>query len=637
MNQFSLASRSSFALIVTAALLVGCGTSRPGGSSGSQATAPAAGAPATQLEAEGATPVTLPSGEIQALTVVNPNVPSGTRVISDTSANGGQAVALLSNGDSVRFTAPANLAAGQYTVRVQGKGDLYNGNPVVALRVNGTERGRVELSSRTYTAFTVGTFSLKPGDTLDVTFLNDAYDGSAATDRNAIIDYLSIDPADGTTDAPASAPAASIPGDAVSVKSFGARGDGQTDDSEALRRAAESGKSLYFPSGTYRVRRVISFSGLNGQTITGQNATLVQDANFTRDGDNAVLFIKNSRNVTVQNLNIIGNRTDSTSPNIDMEGVKITGSTNVKLHALSVTRAGTNGISVWDSTGTVIEDGSVSASTRHGIWVYRSTNTRVSGNTITGNGQPNNNTVGGIGLLATVGDGFTAENNVIRNSSDDGTKTEAVNNVVYRGNTVDVFGHDGIKVMPYSPAGVTTVSNARIENNTVSGFRAWVSSTSSEILVHSTIGGQVIGNTVIGSGGNFEDEDAIRVNAYGNGPRSRNIEVRNNTVRNVKTGLRLTSDNIQVTGNRIQAVGYAAVLEGTGLNLANNPELRGGSPITVLYNYGAQADMTGNSLFGNDLGIYAANSGNRGRIADNVFASSYRKQVSAGSGVTYIP
>ncbi|WP_216327571.1 right-handed parallel beta-helix repeat-containing protein [Deinococcus aestuarii] len=597
-----------------------------------------------QLEAERATTVSLPAGEVQALTVVDPGAPSGGHVVSDAAASGGQAVELLSNGNSVRFSVPAGLAAGSFTVRVQGRGDLYQGNPIVSLRVNGTEKGRVELNQATYSAFTVGNFDLKSGDTLDVIFVNDAY-GGGLNDRNAIIDYLIIDPTGTTTAAPTppttpSTPSptpVAIPGNAVDVKSFGARGDGQTDDTEALRRAAESGKSLFFPSGTYRVRRVISFKGLNGQTISGQNATLQTDGSFIRDGDNAVLFIKNSTGVTVQGLKIIGNRTNSTSPSVDIEGVRVANSTNVTLRALGVTRAPTNGISVFDSSGTVIENSSVSDSTRHGIWVYRSQNTRLSGNTITGNGQPNSNTVGGIGILATAGNGFTAENNVIRNMSDDGTKTEAVNNVVYRGNTVDVFGRDGIKVMPHTPSGVTEVRDVVIENNTISGFRAWVPYSSSNILVHSTLGGRVSGNTVNGSGGTADDEDGIRINAYGSYTRSRDIEVRDNTVRNVKTGVQLTSDNITVSGNRIQANGYAVLLQGVGLNLTNNPELRGGAGITVLYNYGAQADMTGNSLFGNDLAIYAANSGNRGRIAGNVFASTYRKQVAAGSGVSYTP
>ncbi|WP_102127664.1 right-handed parallel beta-helix repeat-containing protein [Deinococcus planocerae] len=626
MNQFSVASRSSFALLVTTALLVGCGTSRPGGSPGGSATPPAGTGATTQLEAEGATTVTLPQQEIQAMTVVNPGAPSGGKVISDAGASGGQAVKLLSNGNAVRFTVPSGLGAGRYTVRVQGRADLYQGGPVVSLRVNGTERGRVELSSATYAAFTAGTFDLKAGDTIDVTLVNDLYDGDGK-DRNAIIDYLMIDPAGTAT---TSSPAVAAPSGAVDVKSFGARGDGSTDDTDALRRAAASGKSLYFPSGTYRVRRVISFQNLNGQTITGQNATLKQDSNFTRDGDNAVLFLKNSSNVTIQGLTVIGNRTSSTPSSIDIDGVKVADSSSVTLRAMNVSRATTNGITVRDTNGLVIENTTVAQSNHHGIWIWRGRNTRLSGNTVNDSG---------IGILATAGDGFTAENNRISGTSDTGTKTEGVNNVVYRGNTVSNFGKDGIKVMPHTASGVTVIRNAVIENNTVSGFRGLTYDATSNILVHSTLGGRVVGNTVTGSGGTTgsPEEDGIRINAYGGYTRSRDIEVRNNTLRNVKTGLRLISDNITVTGNRVQAVGYAALLEGVGLSLTNNPEIRGGAGITVLYTTGAQGDVIGNSLFGNDLAIYAANSGNRGRISGNTFASTYRNRVVAGSGVSYTP
>jgi hypothetical protein len=50
---------------------------------------------------------------------------------------------------------------------------------------------------------------------------------------------------------------AGIPG---SVKDFGAVGDGSTDDTQAVQRAVDSGKGVYFPSGVYRISRTVTVS-----------------------------------------------------------------------------------------------------------------------------------------------------------------------------------------------------------------------------------------------------------------------------------------------------------------------------------------------------------------------------------------
>jgi len=56
--------------------------------------------------------------------------------------------------------------------------------------------------------------------------------------------------------------------DFVSVKDFGATGDGVTDDTTAIENAINSGTKIYFPSGTYIV---------DGLSISGDNKTFVGD------------------------------------------------------------------------------------------------------------------------------------------------------------------------------------------------------------------------------------------------------------------------------------------------------------------------------------------------------------------------
>ena len=59
--------------------------------------------------------------------------------------------------------------------------------------------------------------------------------------------------------------------DLLSVKSFGARGDGTTDDTATLNAALASGKSLYWPAGTYLVTGPLTITAC-GQRLYGAGA-----------------------------------------------------------------------------------------------------------------------------------------------------------------------------------------------------------------------------------------------------------------------------------------------------------------------------------------------------------------------------
>ena len=76
-----------------------------------------------------------------------------------------------------------------------------------------------------------------------------------------------------------------LPGMLDVKKDFGAKGDGITDDTEALQEALVSGKEIYIPAGTYRTTKTLGFvhsiyggkafdleGGLQGQALTGQSS-----------------------------------------------------------------------------------------------------------------------------------------------------------------------------------------------------------------------------------------------------------------------------------------------------------------------------------------------------------------------------
>jgi|GEM_PF-2504860 len=74
----------------------------------------------------------------------------------------------------------------------------------------------------------------------------------------------------------------------VSVKEFGAKGDGVTDDTTSIQNAAkyvsEYNMQLFFPAAEYLIGASISFSGLTAKTdyscsVSGDNATLIKMGN----------------------------------------------------------------------------------------------------------------------------------------------------------------------------------------------------------------------------------------------------------------------------------------------------------------------------------------------------------------------
>ena len=118
--------------------------------------------------------------------------------------------------------------------------------------------------------------------------------------------------------------------DVVSVKDFGAVGDGVTDDTIAIQAAIDSlaitGGALYFPFGEYKIARTIGTNDHWGLKITGSNVTLIGDgASLSRYNADIstyalaypLLFIgtpdsnvaAQTQNVKVIGLNFIGNNT----------------------------------------------------------------------------------------------------------------------------------------------------------------------------------------------------------------------------------------------------------------------------------------------------------------------------------------
>ena len=113
--------------------------------------------------------------------------------------------------------------------------------------------------------------------------------------------------------------------DTVSVKDFGAVGDGVTDDTTAIQNAINASSELYFPPGNYLVSaqinlkndfsivgepgaKIILANGVTPHVLRGNPCNNFVMQNMTIEGNglsgNSTVYISNSANVTIQNCKI---------------------------------------------------------------------------------------------------------------------------------------------------------------------------------------------------------------------------------------------------------------------------------------------------------------------------------------------
>lgn len=157
----------------------------------------------------------------------------------------------------------------------------------------------------------------------------------------------------------------------VSVKDFGATGDGVTNDAAAIQAALDSGADhIWVPDGNYKISTALTVN--SGTTIEGPGAA----ARITTTGTNKRLFVISGKtDVIIRGLFIEGNLTSQGNPTVDGadggDGVLIRNSQRVRVEGCTF-----KDIGLTTYTGSSC-----------GIDIYISTDVEIHGNIFTGTGK----------------------------------------------------------------------------------------------------------------------------------------------------------------------------------------------------------------------------------------------------------
>lgn len=148
-----------------------------------------------------------------------------------------------------------------------------------------------------------------------------------------------------------------MPAGALNVKNYGAKGDGVTDDTNAINAAVTAaynggGGTVWVPNGTYMIRTSAWGGGINMKSNTSlylaSGAVLKQIAN-SYDGS-YIVAVKDISNVTITGGTIIGDRHTHTGTSGEWGmGIDIEGSTNITISNITVQDCWGDGIYIGSS------------------------------------------------------------------------------------------------------------------------------------------------------------------------------------------------------------------------------------------------------------------------------------------------
>jgi len=323
----------------------------------------------------------------------------------------------------------------------------------------------------------------------------------------------------------------------ISVKDFGAKGDGVTDDTIAIQAAITSlqttGGCVCIPTGTYVVSNTITIPSKVSVTGSGTASTVIS-ATLAMTNLQDVFYANGSSFVSLSNLSILGNTNGTNGAG---SGIHLKSGSNNKVSNVYIentTQAGIRLEEQNDSSVTLCTlsfCGRTGYTDNHGIMVY----------SVAGSVVPNYS--------------VKITNNTIRSSFRKGITTYAPNASIYDllidGNTVTSSGLGNIYI------GGPNQSNIRIANNYLSNgyVNMQIGPVSNSIIDSNSMDGSTYSNILL-----FDSESVV---------------VSNNTISNSGVHgldfdvIATRNRQVIVSGNVVYNSNRTSVAFGCGINIAN--------------------------------------------------------------------
>ena len=415
-------------------------------------------------------------------------------------------------------------------------------------------------------------------------------------------------------------------GSAVSVRNFGAKGDGVTDDTAAIAAAIAAlptGGTLYFPAGTYRVSNINLKSNMTVQGDGWSSVIKLLDNTSDYHGRNNCLNIENVENVIVRDIKLDGNRPAqrSTAPSQDgrLDGLHIRYASDIYIENVWMYNNGYHGCIMTYVTNVVFEHCKATDNGFRPIHGHTQIyNCRLSNCVCENNGL---GLEGGSGyendsVFFFGAQGLVVEGNIIKSNRRgcitvgcDQASTPAEDIVPSRDITITGNVCMCYEDLDYVPSGESDTGVAKFSSMGILVYGG------NAVLENVTITGNTIRNA----------HEAIRFYAQENVPCSINATVTGNTIIDCSYGVHAVEvQDIVISGNQFRNLAEMFVYATTVSNLliqGNNviaAETSGSDMCQIKYDC-ENVTIRGNQIIGSCANaVYASDSNKNVVVADNI-------------------
>jgi len=247
----------------------------------------------------------------------------------------------------------------------------------------------------------------------------------------------------------------------VSVKDFGAVGDGVADDTAAIQAATSASKSVFFPPGTYKISgSSVGWDSVNDVCMFGVG----WESKIVRVDVGSVVKIQNATRVVVRDLYVQGVKTYNAAAG----GIGLLNCVNFSVTGNYVTASSRQGINIEACSEGLVSNNHVTNSWQDGIMVRNgSRRVTVTGNVVWENGEPTFAPPVGEGIHIYESQEIAVVGNTVKGNKDNGITLEGADYTTVTGNVIYGQVVSGVSVNAatgYSGIGAVIACNVIKDN-----------------------------------------------------------------------------------------------------------------------------------------------------------------------------